>query len=479
MDSKIKKNYIYNLVSQLLTIVIPVITTPYISRVLGAQAIGDFSYTIGIVSYFCMIAMLGTTNYAQREIAKKHESKNDVSRLFFEILTIRMVMIAIIFILYIVFVNLPTWSKYRVLFSVQTISFIAWGFDITWLYQGLEQFKITAARNSIIKLLSTILILLMVKRESDLVLYTIIYCVSDLVGNITMWPYLKINIVKVRFKDLHYIHHMKGIWELFIPNIALQLYTVFDKTMLGSLVNTLEVAYYSQAEKIIKIILVVISSLFTVLLPRFAYLNDKGDSIEANNYFKFAIDYTFFLAIPMMIGCICVSDYFVPVFFGQGYEMVSPLMKILSLLFIVMSIEKLLGTILIAYNKQNIYTLSVVVASIVNISLNTFFICVVHINALGVAIASVIAEIVAMIIQLCNLPHDFQKSYMLKPIGHYLLPGISMFLMIILLNQFHLSNFLQLIIDVFLGVAIYFIILIFIKDKMVMRIFSRIVNRKQ
>ena len=106
MDSRLKKNYVYNLLSQLLTIIIPVITTPYVSRVLDAQAIGDFGYTTGIVSYFCMVAMLGTANYAQREIARRHKSKNEVSCIFFEILSIRIVMILIVFVFYLVFINL-------------------------------------------------------------------------------------------------------------------------------------------------------------------------------------------------------------------------------------------------------------------------------------------------------------------------------------------------------------------------------------
>ena len=191
MDSRLKKNYVYNLLSQLLTIIIPVITTPYVSRVLGAQAIGDFGYTTGIVSYFCMVAMLGTANYAQREIARRHKSKNEVSCIFFEILSIRIVMILIVLVFYLVFINLPSWKHYRILFSMQVISFAAWGFDISWLFQGLEQFKVTALRNSIVKIISTVLILALVKKESDLVLYTIIYCLSDLIGNITMWPSLK------------------------------------------------------------------------------------------------------------------------------------------------------------------------------------------------------------------------------------------------------------------------------------------------
>ena len=478
MESKVKKNYIYNLLSQLLTIIIPVITTPYISRVLGAQAIGDFSYTTGIVSYFCMVAMLGTANYAQREIAKKHESKNEVSSIFFEILSIRIIMIALVLVGYLFFLNLPSWREYRILFSVQVISFVAWGFDITWLFQGLEKFKITAVRNSIIKIISTILILLIVKKENDLILYTIIYCASDLIGNLTMWPYLKGNVKTVEIKKLNFARHIKGIWELFIPNIALQLYTVFDKTMLGALVNTLQVGYYSQAEKIIKTILVVISSLFTVLLPRFAYLNDKGKNVEANQYFITAVRYTYFLAIPMTLGCICVSDYFVPIFFGQGYGTVSPLMKILSMLFIVMSIEKLLGTVLIAYNKQNAYTMSVIVASIINISLNAFFICVLNLGAIGVAIASVIAEAIAMLVQLWYLPNNFQKKMVFFPCKNYFIAGIVMLLALLGLNSLVMGNFGHLILNIVCGCLIYCAILILLKDTMVINTITKIKSKK-
>ena len=477
MDSKLKKNYVYNLLSQLLTIMIPVITTPYVSRVLGAKAIGDFGYTTGIVSYFCMIAMLGTANYAQREIARRHESKNEVSCVFFEILSIRIIMTLFVFICYLFFLNLPFWRHYRTLFSVQVISFVAWGFDISWLFQGLEQFKVTAIRNSIVKIVSTILILFLVKKESDLVLYTIIYCLSDLIGNITMWPSLKGNLNKVCLSQLKLLRHFKGVWELFIPNIALQLYTVFDKTMLGSLVDTLQVGYYSQAEKIIKIILVAISSLFTVLLPRFSYLSDRHGDVEANNYFVSAVKYTYFMAIPLTIGCICVSDYFVPVFFGPGYDEVSPLMKILAILFIVMSIEKLLGTILIAYSKQNIYTTSVVAASIVNIILNLTFILVFQLDAIGVAIASVIAEFVAMLIQLFNLPTCFHKYSVLVASKNYIIAGVGMAIALILINIVPMGVIGHLAVSILLGAAIYFSILIIIKDNMVVNVLKSFITK--
>lgn len=477
MDSKLKKNYVYNLLSQLLTIIIPVITTPYVSRVLGAKAIGDFGYATGIVSYFCMIAMLGTANYAQREIARRHESKNEVSCVFFEILSIRIIMTLFVFICYLFFLNLPSWRHYRTLFSVQVISFVAWGFDISWLFQGLEQFKVTAIRNSIVKIVSTILILSLVKRESDLVLYTIIYCLSDLIGNITMWPSLKGNINKVCFSKLKLLRHFQGVWELFIPNIALQLYTVFDKTMLGSLVDTLQVGYYSQAEKIIKIILVAISSLFTVLLPRFSYLSDQHGDVEANSYFVSAVKYTYFIAIPLTIGCIWVSDYFVPVFFGPGYNEVSPLMKILAILFIIMSIEKLLGTILIAYSKQNIYTTSVVAASIVNIILNLMFILVFQLDAIGVAIASVIAEFVAMLIQLFNLPTCFHKYSVLMVSKNYIIAGVGMALALMLINIVPMGGVGHLAVSILLGAAIYFSILIIIKDNMVVNVLKNFMTK--
>lgn len=282
-----------------------------------------------------------------------------------------------------------------------------------------------------------------------------------------MWPSLKGNINRVSLSQLKLFRHFKGVWGLFIPNIALQLYTVFDKTMLGSLVDTLQVGYYSQAEKIIKIILVAISSLFTVLLPRFSYLSDQHGDVEANSYFVLAIKYTYFMAIPLTIGCICVSDYFVPVFFGSGYDEVSPLMKILAILFIVMSIEKLLGTILIAYGKQNIYTTSVVAASIVNIALNLIFILVFQLDAVGVAIASVIAEFVAMLIQLFNLPTCFHKYSVLTVSKNYIIAGFGMAVALMLINIVPMGGEGHLAVSILLGATIYFSLLIIIKDDMV------------
>ena len=183
------------------------------------------------------------------------------------------------------------------------------------------------------------------------------------------------------------------------------------------------------------------------------------------------------MAVPLTIGCICVSDYFVPVFFGPGYDEVSPLMKILAILFIVMSIEKLLGTVLIAYSKQNIYTTSVVIASIVNVTLNLIFILVFQLDAIGVAIASVIAEFVAMLVQLFNLPTCFHKSNVLVQLKKYAIAGTGMAFALMIIKIVPMGLVGHLTISVLLGATVYFGLLIITKDDMVSNVMECITTK--
>lgn len=293
-----------------------------------------------------------------------------------------------------------------------------------------------------------------------------------------MWLQISKNINRFKISHLQFRYHIHGILALFIPNIALQLYTVFDKTMLGSMVSTLEVGYYSQAEKIIKIIVIALSSLATVLMPRFAYLNEIGAHRQAELYYEKSIDYTIALSFPMTAGCILVAQNFVPLFFGTGYNSVISLLRTLSFLFIIMSMSKMFGTILIAYNKQRIYTLSVFVAASVNILLNAFFILAFDMASLGVAIASVIAEIIAMIIQIIFLPQTLNKGYVFEASLRYMKPTLLMTIIIITLNQVNLSHFMQLLLNIIIGGLFYLFWLFFTNDPLFTSILGRLDQNK-
>ena len=255
----IKKNYAYNTLNQILRILISIVSIPYISRVLGATNIGIYSYTYTIASYFILFIILGLDNYGNREIAKVKNNKILLNQVFTEIYLMQLIIGLIVvftFYIYLIFFS----DKYKIIFIIQSMYVISAIIDINWAMCGLEEFKFTSLRNCIINIINLILILLFVKSSNSLLLYTIIMSVGSIVNNITAWLYIRkhINFVKVKLNDI--VKHLKPNLILFIPIVAVSLYKMMDKVMLGSMANIEQVGFYENSEKIIKIPTVLISS---------------------------------------------------------------------------------------------------------------------------------------------------------------------------------------------------------------------------
>ena len=265
----ITKNYIYNLSYQILIIFLPLITTPYVSRVLGAENVGIYGYTLSIVTYFVLFGALGISMYAQREIAYVQSDIKERSKIFFEIIIFRFItMFVSIFLYYIFFVNGNNYQNYYFILIMELVSTC---FDISWFFQGLEEFKKTVIRNIIVKLISFICILVFVKTKNDLSIYILIYVLSNFIGNMSLWMYLPKYIEKIKINELNIFKHLKPTLWLFIPQIAMQIYTVLDKTMIGTIIeDKSEVGYYEQAQKIVKLCLTLVTSLGIVMVPRMA-----------------------------------------------------------------------------------------------------------------------------------------------------------------------------------------------------------------
>lgn len=472
MGKSIKINYLYNLMYEILAIIIPLFTIPYISRVLGATAIGDYNYIYGILSFFGLVAATGTSQYSQREIAVLQNDKTQRSLLFWEIFLFRLISTVFVLLIYMVFIYFLL-QQYKLLFFIHFLTIISWIVDISWYFQGVEEFKIIAIRNSIVKVVGTILIFIFVRTENDLYIYTLIIAVTTLLGNATMWFYISKEIGFVKFSSIKLHHHIKGILELFIPVIAIQLYTVFDKTMLGALCDTTQVGYYSQAENIVKIALTCISALFAVLLPRLTVIYRSGSFRQLNEYYSKALNFVFLLALPMTVGCILISNIFVPIFFGEGYEPVAKLLKIESILFVILGLGRLYGNFLVSMNRQNKYTISVTCAAIINIILNYFLIVVCDAGAYGVAIASVMAETVSTGLQLYFLKDVLSVKPILKSALKYFPTSILMGGVIIVVLKFS-SGFTALLLSIIFAVLTYLILLLIRRDVQIVSVINQL-----
>ncbi len=235
MKRSITKNYIYNLIYQILVLVLPLITAPYISRVLGAENIGIFSYTTSITTYFILFGSLGIAMYGQREIAYLQENKDKCSKTFWEIVIVRFItMLISMAIFYITFVK---GNQYSIYYAILLLELLANCLDISWFFQGLEEFKKTVLRNIVVKIISIICIFTFVKTANNLSTYIWIYVLSILIGNVLLWAYLPKYLKQVHIKELHILNHVKPTIGLFIPQIAIQIYTVLDKVMIGAIIT--------------------------------------------------------------------------------------------------------------------------------------------------------------------------------------------------------------------------------------------------
>lgn len=449
---------------QFLAIALPIVTVPYVSRTLGASSLGEYYYITAIVSYFNIFAILGTTDYGQREIAKRQENKVARSKLFWDILYFRITCTLITLLIYIIFIVVFA-EKYRLLLIINLLSFISWIFDVSWYFQGMENFKVTAIRNGLVKILATILIFILIKRPSDVALYTFIYVVAALIGNLTMVPYLKGEILFEKFQIKNILKHIKGILGLFLPVVAIQLYTVLNRIMLGALSTSDQVSYFSQIMTVINLSLSIISAFVGVLTPHIANLYSKGLNKEIRKLSELAINFVYLLGLPMILGCLVCGNIFVPVFFGAQYKPAIPILYILSILFIVLGFGQILGGFLISTNRQGNYTVAVSLAAVTNLVLNFIFLMMFHTGAIGVSVATVISESVSTLVQIYYLRDILNMSFFLKGFLKYCgIAVISILPLSLLIITMNISLIIKLVMIIFSTSLLYFILLLLLKD---------------
>ena len=484
MKNKIFSNYIYNTLYQILVLITPLITTPYISRVLGVSNIGIYQYTQSIANFFVLIGAVGTTLYGQREIAYLQDDPEKRTIAFWEIEIFRLtvtIMSAVLY-LYIYSIN----GTYREISTILTIEVIATGLDISWLYMGMENFKLTVIRNTIIKVTGIVCVFLFVKKPEDLGLYTICVTAPLFIGNISLWFSINKYIVKVKIGFREIVSgirkRLKPILILFLPQIAADVYLLLDKTMIGVLGSNIDqVGYYSQGQKIVQIVLRVITSLGTVMLPTMSALFARGDKIGIQNNIRKTFRFIYMLSFAMQFGLIAVAPRFVPIFFGDGYEPVVFLMTIISPIMVFIATSNVIGKqYLLPTNQQKIFTMSIVAGACVNFTLNLYLIE--SLDAIGASIATVLAEFTVMGVQCWYVRKVLPLKEFFRSAGKYAVYSLIMFLVVRGVDCIlPAGRVWSLIVLIIIGLVVYSVELIISKDetvKMALNIFKRKLDRK-
>lgn len=462
----VKKNIIYNITYQILILLLPLVTTPYISRVIGAEGIGIYSYNYSIVNYFMLFALLGLNNYGNRSIAAVRDDKVKLSETFFNIYGLQVLTSGIMILLYLGYITCFL-SDYRLIAYIQLIFIISTMLDINWFFFGLEQFKLTVIRNTIVKILTVIAIFIFVKKPTDLWIYTIIMSVGTLISQLMVWPFVKKYVIWIQPNIKGILMHLKPNLTLFVPVLAVSIYKIMDKIMLGSLTTTLQVGYYENSEKLISIPLSVITALGTVMLPRMTNLvaNNRSDAFKA--YINISLKFVMFIAIGSMVGLTAISSNFIPLFLGDEFIECISVVSLLAVTILFVSWANVIRTqYLIPRQRDKIYIISTLLGAVVNVIANLIFIP--SYGAAGAAIGTIFAEASVAIYQTFKVRKELDiAKYFINSLI-YIIPAICMYLCIYLLKDFTESTIITLIVQIIIGGCVYVIltiILLCIVDK--------------
>nr|WP_304054053.1 flippase [Enterocloster clostridioformis] len=448
----IKKNFVYNSIYQILALILPFITTPYISRVLGAENIGVYSYTYSVAYYFVLVAMLGVNNYGNRSCARVRDDKFLLSKTFCEIYALQLILSILSSVVYISYVVLFSTVDIRIALY-QTLYVLSAAFDINWFFFSIEKFKVTISRNLFVKLLTMILIFLCVKSEASLGIYTLIMAGGVLISQIVVWPFLKKSIFFVKPKFREIIKHLKPNIVLFVPAVAVSVYKYMDKIMIGTMSTMLEEGFYAQAEKIIQIPLGFISALGTVMLPRMSNLVYNKRNEESKELIYKSMLFISFLSSALVFGLAGIASDFIPLFLGNGYDQCVDILVGLSFSVLFVAWANVIRTqYLIPQKKDSLYLITVVVGAIVNCTINLLLIK--PFGAMGAVIGTIFAEASVAVSQSILVRKELPiKSYLCNGIP-FLFVGWLMFYFLTHITFTNLA-FLNLMIKIFFGGLLY------------------------
>lgn len=455
-ETNIKFNYIYSLMYSILTIILPFVTAPYISRVIGAEGLGIYSYNYTIVSYFITFALLGINFYGNRSIAKVRDNKVKRSQIFSEIYSMQLIMSIVMIFLYVSYILFFVRENIQIalIFILLIFSPVI---SVNWFFNGLEMFKITVTRNIIIKLITVICIFIFVKKPNDLWKYTFILSLGTIISEGYLIIIIRKYIMFVKPELKRILYHFKPNIILFIPIFAVSIYRSMDKLMLKWLLNYEQVGFYTNSEKVITICLTCITALGQVMLPKMTNLLSKGEIKQFNDLIRKSIKLVNFLSIGMMFGILAISDLFIPLFLGKGYETCISLLKLLSVNLILLAWGNVLKSeYLIPKEKDYLYIISVFAGAIVNLIIN--IILIPQLMAKGAVIGTIFAEITSLCIILFYLRKEIELKRIILECIPYIIIGMSMFFIIKLIPIIEVKGIFNLLIRCAVGGSSYLVL---------------------
>lgn len=451
--SSLKKNLAYNVAYQILVIILPLITAPYVSRVLGADGLGTYSYIFSIVTYFGLFGMLGIANHGNRSVALVRDNRQKVSEAFSNTYIIQLCTTVIALLLYFLFIY--CWfSGDKTIAYIESIIVLSYVLDITWFFFGLEQFAVTVTRNAIIKIATVVAIFIFVRSREDLWIYALIMSCGMLFSQIYLWLRIRkyADFCKPSWSQVK--SNIKPALMLFIPAIAYSIYKLLDKVMLGAMSSMSQVGLFDNAEKIINIPSSLITAFGTVMMPRITVLLGTGDEHRISYLNKISVRYFTLLVVGAAFGLAGICNVLAPVYFGSEFVGSAPIIAGLGFSLIFVTWANVIRTQYLIPNKlDKPYVISSVIGALANLAVN--IILIPKFAGIGAMIGTIIAEFTVFFVQLILVRRSFPMSQYLQPVLFLFPIGMIMFAVVYWIGAYMGNTIITLIIQILVGGFLY------------------------
>ena len=448
-----KKNFIYSLFYQFLTLLLPFATAPYIARTLGADLLGIYSKTHAVANYFYLFTILGVNSYGNRSIARVRDDQKLRSQTFWEIYSFQFITSGTTFLLYAVFCLLLEHEN-CLIYILQGVYVLSGLFEITWICNGMEEFRLTTIRSTVIKLLNLAAVFLFVHDKSDLGIYTAILSSCSIFSALTVWPFVMKHVDFVRPTWAGIKKHIKPNLVLFWPVIAVSLYNIMDKLLLGYFSTNEEVAFYTNAERIVTIPTTLILALDHVVMPRMSNIFMKNETERAQKIMNCVMLLAMFMSAAMMFGVAGISNVFAPWFYGDDFTRCGYYILLLCPTILIKGWASALRTqFLIPTGRDRIFIISLTSGAVVNLILDLLLIPA--LDGVGAIAGTIAAEFTVAFLQFLMCRKDIPIKEYLKNGVAFVLIGFLMFLCVEKVEKLGFSALPTLGLQVALGVVIY------------------------
>ena len=454
MASSTRKNAMYNVAYRLFSVLLPLVTAPYLSRTVGREGVGLYSLAWSISYIFCLIGMLGLNDYGVRAIARVRDDRNKLDETFSEIWQMQLLVAGLVLVAWFGYVFLAAGKERNISLHLTMMS-VSCLVSFDWCLMGLDIFRPIALRNTFVRCAAAVCVFLFVKKPDDLWIYAFVWSLSTLLGNLSCVTSLR---GKVRYRRVPLqksLKHLKPCAVLFISVMAVNIYRTMDKVMVSHLAGIVQNGLYENAEKIIYCLSGFISAIGTVMMPKISHMQEKGETEAIRVHIDQSMEMILCMVSAMAFGVAAAADRFAPLFYGKEFTESGTLMAPLAFTLIMIGFANVIRTQwVLPQGRDEIFVKSVCAGAVVNLIVNALLIP--RMQAMGAVIGTLLAELTVPLTQWVILRKELTYGRFLKYTGVYGAIGFVMLLAVKTIGRIaSLEGWSGLFLQVLTGILVY------------------------